>query len=89
MDFIKESLLKNAQSIYIFHTTVVQRLKILEYAKSKLHSRSCKFAKEIFCLLDREEELLNRGIKQSLAGLRLRISNLFLAHIERNLDGLR
>ena len=38
--------------------------------------------KEICSLLDREQDLLRRGMVQSLPGLRARISNLLLHFIE-------
>mmetsp|Transcript_24804 Transcript_24804/g.37052 ORF Transcript_24804/g.37052 Transcript_24804/m.37052 type:complete len:156 (-) Transcript_24804:572-1039(-) len=68
--------------------TVSQRIRILDQVKDKLRDRSCPLVKEICGLVDREKEFLRRGIRQSLSGLRARISHLFLHFLERNINAL-
>ena len=63
-------------------------MKVIDEAKEKLCNRNCPFVKEIISLLDREKEFLSRGIKQSMSGLRNRLSHMFLHFLERNIDAL-
>ncbi len=67
---------------------VSQRIKLLDQVKDKLVDKNCSLVKEICSLLDREKEFLRRGIRQSLSGLRARISHLFLHFLERNINAL-
>jgi hypothetical protein len=65
---------------------VSQRIKLLDQAKVMLGNTNESLVKEICSLLDREKEFLRRGIRQSLSGLRARISHLFLQFLEKNTD---
>ena len=48
-----------------------------------LQEHDCKLTQEIIELIDREADLLMRGVKEiNLAGLRKRISTLFLQYIK-------
>jgi hypothetical protein len=53
------------------------------FADDRNQEHDCKLTKEITELVDREADLLIRGVKESnLDGLRKRISDLFLQYIK-------
>jgi len=59
------------------------RLDILLHVKYTAREFDCALTRELCQLVDREADLLNRGRPtSSLAGLRRRIANLFLAFVE-------
>lgn len=71
----------------IYSTLVMQnlsndeRLDVLLTLKSTVKEHDCKLTREIVELVDREADLLVRGIKpESLRGLRKRVSSLFMQY---------
>mmetsp|Transcript_27701 Transcript_27701/g.61817 ORF Transcript_27701/g.61817 Transcript_27701/m.61817 type:complete len:421 (-) Transcript_27701:297-1559(-) len=63
--------------------SIDDRLDILLNVKWTVREFDCKLSREITDLCDREAEMLNRGRgEETLAGLRKRLSNLFLQFIE-------
>ena len=60
-----------------------ERLDILLHVKWTVKEFDCAVSREIVELIDREVDMVKRGRgEKSLAGLRLRMSNLFLQFIE-------
>lgn len=60
-----------------------ERLEVLLHVKWTVKQFDCQLTREICDLVDREADLLNRGRpEKALAGLRKRVSNMFLQFIE-------
>ncbi|RMZ94353.1 IQ and ubiquitin-like domain-containing, partial [Brachionus plicatilis] len=60
-----------------------ERLDVLLTLKHTVKEHDCKLTQEIIALIDREADLLMRGIKEeNLVGLRKRIVSLFLQYIK-------
>ncbi|CAF1071317.1 unnamed protein product [Brachionus calyciflorus] len=60
-----------------------ERLDVLLTLKHTVKEHDCKLTQEIISLIDREADLLMRGIKEdNLVGLRKRIVSLFLQYIK-------
>jgi len=63
--------------------TVDERLDVLLHVKWTVKEFDCNLTREIVDLIDREADMLNRGRpEKSFAGLRKRLSNLFLQFLE-------
>ncbi|CAF0991558.1 unnamed protein product [Didymodactylos carnosus] len=63
--------------------TLDERLDILLTLKHTVKEHECRLTQEIIQLIDREADLLMRGVKEeNLSGLRKRISTLFLQYIK-------
>ncbi|XP_028668407.2 IQ and ubiquitin-like domain-containing protein [Erpetoichthys calabaricus] len=70
-------------SVNMKYLTQDERLDVLLTLKHTVKEHDCKLTQEIVELIDREADLLMRGIKESsLEGLRKRISTLFLQYIK-------
>lgn len=70
-------------SINIKNLSVDERLDALLTLKQTVKEHDCKLTHEIVELIDREADLLMRGVQDSnLEGLRKRISTLFLQYIK-------
>ncbi|KAK7101379.1 IQ motif and ubiquitin-like domain-containing protein [Littorina saxatilis] len=70
-------------SINMKYLTQDERLDVLLTLKHTVKEHDCKLTQEIIELIDREADLLMRGVKESnLTGLRKRISTLFLQYIK-------
>lgn len=70
-------------SINMKFLTQDERLDVLLTLKHTVKEHDCKLTQEIIELIDREADLLMRGVKESnLDGLRKRISTLFLQYIK-------
>ena len=70
---VKVSMVKIRILNFIWHARIVWTLK----------EHDCKLTQDIISLIDREADLLMRGIKdENLQGLRKRISSLFLQYIK-------
>ncbi|XP_041795735.1 IQ and ubiquitin-like domain-containing protein [Chelmon rostratus] len=60
-----------------------QRLQVLMTLKHTVKEHTCQLTRDIVDLIDREVDLMTRGVKAAnLAGLRERISTLFLQYIK-------
>ncbi|KAH9490582.1 hypothetical protein Btru_033588 [Bulinus truncatus] len=71
------------KSINMKYLTQDERLDVLLTLKHTVKEHDCKLTQEITELIDREADLLMRGVNASnLAGLRKRISTLFLQYIK-------
>ncbi|XP_041350379.1 IQ and ubiquitin-like domain-containing protein isoform X2 [Gigantopelta aegis] len=69
-------------SINMKYLTQDERLDVLLTLKHTVTEHDCKLTQEIIELIDREADLLMRGVKEAnLDGLRRRISTLFLQYI--------
>lgn len=63
--------------------TVDERLDVLLHVKWTVKEFDCNLTREIADLIDREADMLNRGRpEKSFAGMRRRLSNLFLQFLE-------
>lgn len=70
-------------SINMKYLTQDERLDVLLTLKHTVKEHDCKLTQEIIELIDREADLLMRGVKEdNLSGLRKRISTLFLQYIK-------
>ncbi|GFO15604.1 Iq and ubiquitin-like domain-containing protein [Plakobranchus ocellatus] len=70
-------------SINMKYLTQDERLDVLLTLKHTVKEHDCKLTQEIIELIDREADLLMRGVKEgNLTGLRKRISTLFLQYIK-------
>ncbi|CAL1532090.1 unnamed protein product [Lymnaea stagnalis] len=70
-------------SINMKYLTQDERLDVLLTLKHTVKEHDCKLTQEITELIDREADLLMRGVKEvNLNGLRKRISTLFLQYIK-------
>lgn len=70
-------------SLTMKYLTQDERLDVLLTLKHTVKEHDCKLTQEIIELIDREADLLMRGVKEiNLAGLRKRISTLFLQYIK-------
>ena len=70
-------------SINMKYLTQDERLDVLLTLKHTVKEHDCKLSQEIIELIDREADLLMRGVKeQNLDGLRKRISTLFLQYLK-------
>ncbi|XP_071082848.1 IQ motif and ubiquitin-like domain-containing protein isoform X1 [Haliotis cracherodii] len=70
-------------SINMKYLTQDERLDVLLTLKHTVKEHDCKLTQEIIELIDREADLLMRGVKETnLDGLRKRISTLFLQYIK-------
>lgn len=70
-------------SINMKYLTQDERLDVLLTLKHTVKEHDCKLTQEIIELIDREADLLMRGVKEgNLEGLRKRISTLFLQYIK-------
>ncbi|BFZ10923.1 hypothetical protein BsWGS_13962 [Bradybaena similaris] len=70
-------------SINMKYLTQDERLDVLLTLKHTVKEHDCKLTQEIIELIDREADLLMRGVKETnLAGLRKRICTLFLQYIK-------
>ncbi|XP_078595127.1 IQ motif and ubiquitin-like domain-containing protein [Branchiostoma floridae x Branchiostoma japonicum] len=70
-------------SINMKYLTQDERLDVLLTLKHTVKEHNCKLTQEIIELIDREADLLMRGVKDSnMEGLRKRISTLFLQYIK-------
>ncbi|XP_076863418.1 solute carrier family 13 member 1 isoform X2 [Brachyhypopomus gauderio] len=70
-------------SINVHYRSQEERLDVLLTLKHTVKEHDCKLTKQIVELIDREADLLTRGVKESnLEGLRKRISTLFLQYIK-------
>ncbi|XP_050413811.2 IQ and ubiquitin-like domain-containing protein [Patella vulgata] len=70
-------------SINMKYLTQDERLDVLLTLKHTVKEHDCKLTQEIIELIDREADLLMRGVKEdNLDGLRKRISTLFLQYIK-------
>ncbi|KAK0051920.1 IQ and ubiquitin-like domain-containing protein [Biomphalaria pfeifferi] len=70
-------------SINMKYLTQDERLDVLLTLKHTVKEHDCKLTQEITELIDREADLLMRGVKESnLTGLRKRISTLYLQYIK-------
>ncbi|CAB3986570.1 Hypothetical predicted protein [Paramuricea clavata] len=68
-------------SLSMKYLTQDERLDVLLTVKHTVKEHDCKLTQEIIELIDREADLLMRGVKESnLEGLRQRISTLFLQY---------
>lgn len=67
----------------LYDLKVDDRLEVLLKIKQTVSCSDCILTRDISELIDREADLLNRGRKDhTLAGLRRRLSNLFMQYIE-------
>ncbi|KAI4873594.1 hypothetical protein NFI96_008799, partial [Prochilodus magdalenae] len=70
-------------SINLQYLSQEERLDVLLTLKHTVKEHDCKLTQQIVELIDREADLLMRGVKESnLEGLRKRISTLFLQYIK-------
>ncbi|CAG5126814.1 unnamed protein product, partial [Candidula unifasciata] len=70
-------------SINMRYLTQDERLDVLLTLKHTVKEHDCKLTQEIIELIDREADLLMRGVKETnLTGLRKRICTLFLQYIK-------
>lgn len=70
-------------SVTMKYLTQDERLDVLLTLKHTVKEHDCKLTREIVELIDREADLLMRGVKEAnLDGLRKRISTLFLQYIK-------
>lgn len=70
-------------SLNMNYLTQDERLDVLLTLKHTVKEHDCKLTQEIISLIDREADLLMRGIKEeNIIGLRKRISSLFLQYIK-------
>ncbi|XP_027029299.2 IQ and ubiquitin-like domain-containing protein isoform X1 [Tachysurus fulvidraco] len=70
-------------SITLNYLSPDERLDVLLTLKNTVKEHDCKLTREILELIDREGDLLMRGVKESnLEGLRKRIATLFLQYIK-------
>ncbi|XP_066525316.1 IQ motif and ubiquitin-like domain-containing protein isoform X2 [Hoplias malabaricus] len=70
-------------SINLQYLSQEERLDVLQTLKHTVKEHECKLTQQIVQLIDREADLLMRGVKDSnLEGLRKRISTLFLQYIK-------
>lgn len=70
-------------SLNMNYLTQDERLDVLLTLKHTVKEHDCKLTQEIIGLIDREADLLMRGIKEeNLQGLRKRISTLFFQYIK-------
>lgn len=70
-------------SLNMKYLTQDERLDVLLTLKHTVKEHDCKLTQEIIELIDREADLLMRGIKEeNLMGLRKRISTLYLQYIK-------
>ncbi|XP_062404103.1 IQ and ubiquitin-like domain-containing protein isoform X3 [Sardina pilchardus] len=70
-------------SINLHYLCQEERLDVLLTLKHTVKEHDCKLSQEIVELIDRESDLLLRGVKEAnLEGLRTRISTLFLQYIK-------
>jgi hypothetical protein len=70
-------------SLRMNYLTQDERLDVLLTLKHTVKEHDCKLTQEIIGLIDREADLLMRGIKEeNLQGLRKRISTLFFQYIK-------
>ncbi|XP_052778908.1 IQ and ubiquitin-like domain-containing protein [Mya arenaria] len=70
-------------SINMKYLTQDERLDVLLTLKHTVKEHDCKLTQEIIELIDREADLLMRGVKETnLDGLRKRISTLFLQYLK-------
>ncbi|XP_025107613.1 IQ and ubiquitin-like domain-containing protein [Pomacea canaliculata] len=70
-------------SINMKYLTQDERLDVLLTLKHTVKEHDCKLTEEIIELVDREADLLMRGVKESnLTGLRKRIATLFMQYIK-------
>ncbi|KAL6474354.1 hypothetical protein MHYP_G00179150 [Metynnis hypsauchen] len=70
-------------SINLQYFSQEERLDVLLTLKHTVKEHDCKLTQQIVELIDREADLLRRGVKESnLEGLRKRISTLFLQYIK-------
>ncbi|MCJ8735972.1 hypothetical protein PDJAM_G00253630 [Pangasius djambal] len=70
-------------SITLSYLSQEERLDVLLTLKHTLKEHDCKLTREIVELIEREADLLMRGVKESnLEGLRKRIATLFLQYIK-------
>ncbi|XP_017340179.1 IQ and ubiquitin-like domain-containing protein isoform X1 [Ictalurus punctatus] len=70
-------------SITLSYLSQEERLDVLLTLKHTVKEHDCKLTREIVELIDREADLLMRGVKESnLEGLRKRIVTLFLQYIK-------
>ncbi|MCI4381860.1 hypothetical protein PGIGA_G00256870 [Pangasianodon gigas] len=70
-------------SITLSYLSQEERLDVLLTLKHTVKEHDCKLTREIVELIDREADLLTRGVKESnLEGLRKRIATLFLQYIK-------
>ncbi|XP_022103936.1 IQ and ubiquitin-like domain-containing protein [Acanthaster planci] len=71
------------KSLNMKYLTQDERLDVLLTLKHTVKEHDCKLTQEIIELIDREADLLMRGVKESnLEGLRKRIATLFLQYIK-------
>jgi hypothetical protein len=70
-------------SLNMKYLTQDERLDVLLTLKHTVKEHDCKLTQEIISLIDREADLLMRGIKEeNLIGLRKRVTTLFLQYIK-------
>lgn len=70
-------------SLNMNYLTQDERLDVLLTLKHTVKEHDCKLTQEIINLIDREADLLMRGIKEeNILGLRKRIASLFLQYIK-------
>ncbi|XP_029472517.1 IQ and ubiquitin-like domain-containing protein isoform X2 [Rhinatrema bivittatum] len=70
-------------SLNIKYLALDERLDVLLTLKHTMKEYDCKLTQEIIELIDREADLMMRGVKEcNLEGLRKRISTLFLQYIK-------
>ena len=70
-------------SLNMNYLTQDERLDVLLTLKHTVKEHDCKLTQEIISLIDREADLLMRGIKEeNINGLRKRIASLFLQYIK-------
>ena len=71
------------QGLKLKKLTVDERLDILLNTKWTVKEWDCNLTREIVELIDKEADMLNRGIPEaSMEGLKQRLCNLFLQFIE-------
>ncbi|XP_026874591.2 IQ and ubiquitin-like domain-containing protein isoform X2 [Electrophorus electricus] len=71
------------RSINLHYLSQAERLDVLLTLKHTIKEHHCKLTQQIVELINREADLLTRGVKESnLEGLRKRISTLFLQYIK-------
>eukprot|EP00057_Strongylocentrotus_purpuratus_P004505 XP_003728839.1 PREDICTED: IQ and ubiquitin-like domain-containing protein isoform X1 [Strongylocentrotus purpuratus] len=70
-------------SLNMKYLTQDERLDVLLTLKHTVKEHDCKLTQEIIQLIDREADLLMRGVRESnLEGLRKRIATLFLQYVK-------
>ncbi|XP_038060891.1 IQ and ubiquitin-like domain-containing protein [Patiria miniata] len=71
------------KSLNMKYLTQDERLDVLLTLKHTVKEHDCKLTQEIIELIDREADLLMRGVKETnLEGLRKRIATLFLQYVK-------